>query len=80
MATRYEVRQLIGTVDKKWLHAVFTTEFERVAQVSYDRYREENPGEYFELTKIESSEECLAYSPAQFSALTKKTALKQASG
>ena len=61
MAITYEVRQYIGTVNKKWMEVVFSGMVERLAGFEYNRLKDENPSEYFELVKIEKTEDCLAF-------------------
>ena len=63
MAIRYEIRQQVKTVNKRWLEVVFCSDIERVAGTSYDTLKKEHPDEYFELVRVNHIEECLAFTP-----------------
>lgn len=63
MMTKFEVRQQVRTVGRRWLETVYTSESDRVARLAYDRFVQEYPGEYFELVKVTRDEECLAFTP-----------------
>lgn len=63
MTIHYEIRQQVKTVNKIWLETIFSTQCERVARASYEDLVKDNPLEYFELLKIENTEECLAFTP-----------------
>lgn len=60
MTIKYEIRQEVRTVIGCRLEPVFITPTERLAELSYASLVAANPGEYFELLKIEHSETCLA--------------------
>lgn len=61
--TKFVVRHLIGSVNKKWLEEIYSSEIERTAIREYERLIAENPDEYFELVRTEYSEECLKFTP-----------------
>ncbi len=63
MTIHYEIWQQVKTVNKNWLETIFFTQSERVARTSYKDLVKDNPLEYFELLKIENTEECLAFTP-----------------
>ena len=61
MADRFEIRQRVGTVHKRWMEVVVEGMVERVARLTYERLAEDYPTEYFELVRVISDEECLAF-------------------
>jgi len=64
MATRYEIRQGVKSVRKKWLVVVAENGYsERVLIAEYEQLVKDNPDTYFELVKIESSEVCMKFTP-----------------
>jgi hypothetical protein len=60
---RYEIRQQVGTVTKKWLELVHKGEFERPSLIEYERLTKEYPNEYFEFVRVSAEEVCLAFTP-----------------
>lgn len=58
---KYEVRQEVRNINKSWLEVVFTTEFERVARSTYERCCTDHPNTCFELVKITTEIDCLAF-------------------
>ena len=63
MVTKWEVRQQVRTVDKAWLVAISSSQSERMARMDYERCVASNPDGYFELIRVEHSEDCLAFTP-----------------
>ncbi len=63
MEPKYEVRQQVRTVNKRWLETVSSTTVERVAMDDYHRLIRENPNDYFEIVKVTHEEDCLAFTP-----------------
>ena len=61
--TKFEVRQQVRTVNKRWLETVFSSTSERVAMYSYHRLVAENPHDYFEIVNVTIEEDCLAFTP-----------------
>lgn len=47
MAYKYEIRQLVETINKKWLVPIFETQIERIAKNEFDRIVIEHPKKYF---------------------------------
>lgn len=60
----YEVRQKVSTIKKAWLEVVFSCSYERPARMTYETCKAEYPEGYFELVKIETSEDCLDFTKA----------------
>ena len=60
---RFEIRQQVRTVQKRWLEVIASSDFERLMRVEYDRLKNEHPTEYFELVRVELAEDCLAFTP-----------------
>jgi len=63
MTVRFEIRQRVATVHKRWLEVVAVGEFERPMRITYDQLVSEHPDAYFEFVRVETTEECLAYTP-----------------
>ncbi len=61
MSVRYIVKQMIGTVNKRFLEEVYSSPSERMSSFSYDEFIKNNPGDYFELIKDTHTEECLRF-------------------
>jgi len=59
----YEIRQQVGTVNKKWLEVVDRPRSDRLARLDYERMVAANPQDYFELVKVTHTEQCLAFTP-----------------
>lgn len=58
---KYEIRQLVKSIKNNNMVTVFDSQFERLARQSYDQLKKDHPGEYLELVKVETNEECLDY-------------------
>lgn len=58
---KYEIRQLVKSIKNNNMVPVFDSQFERFARQSYDQLKKDHPGEYLELVKVETNEECLDY-------------------
>lgn len=58
---RFEIRQLVRTVHKAWLVVIEEPTSERVARGSFERLCASHPSIYFELVRIETSEQCLMH-------------------
>ena len=58
---KYEIRQLVKSIKSNKMVTVFDSQFERLARQSYDQLMRDHPGEYLELVKVETNEECLDY-------------------
>ena len=58
---KYEIRQLVKSIKNNNMVTVFDSQFERFARQSYDQLKIDHPGEYLELVKVETNEECLDY-------------------
>ena len=58
---KYEIRQLVKSIKNNNMVTVFDSQFERFARQSYDQLKKDHPGEYLELVKVETNEECLDY-------------------
>lgn len=61
MATHWEVRQLVRTAIGNRLEVIARPPYERVAEAAFRQFCIENPQEYFELVRVEHSEECLQH-------------------
>lgn len=61
MRVRYEVRQLVRSVHKRWLETVAEAPGERVMESEFRRLHAEHPGEYFELVRVAQDERCLLH-------------------
>lgn len=60
---RYEIRQQVRSVAKRWIEVVHKGEFERPLLMEYERLTREYPKEYFELVRVSTEEACLAFTP-----------------
>lgn len=60
LASKYEIRQLVYTINRNWFHTIFSTGSKRVARQTYEQICKNNPDGYFELVEIQHSEQCLA--------------------
>lgn len=69
MVVRWHVRQLVGTVRKRWLETVFDSEFERPARDEYERLCAAHPMAYFELVAVATAEECVKFRPSREAAV-----------
>ena len=63
---KYEIRQLVETIDKRWFETIRTISsgvpFPIVtARQAYEQLKLEYPDKYFELYRIELNEECLEF-------------------
>ena len=58
---KYEIRQLVKSIKNNNMVTVFDSQFERFARQSYDQLKIDHPGEYLELVRVETNEECLDY-------------------
>lgn len=63
MTTLFKIRQQVRTVNKAWNEEIFSYFYERPARDCYDRLIKDHPNEYFELVKVVTEEECLAFTP-----------------
>jgi hypothetical protein len=63
MAYKYEIRQQVETIDKKWLVPIFETPIERVAKNEFDKIVNDHTGKYFELVFIDVTEDCMKFTP-----------------
>lgn len=63
MTMEFEIRQQVKTVRRRWLELVTKSGNERIMRSDYERLAASYPDEYFELVRIETSEECLAFTP-----------------
>lgn len=61
MACKYEIRQLVETIDKKWLVPLWESQIERVAINEFDKIVKEYPGKYFELVFMDVTEDCIKF-------------------
>ena len=61
MATNFVIRQSVRSIKECRHEVVFSTQCERTARHSYKDIIKDNPDEYFELVKVEHSEDCLEY-------------------
>lgn len=61
MSTKYEIRQSVYCVNKRWHETVYSTQVERMARRSFEEMVIDNPNDYFELVKVEHSETCLEF-------------------
>ncbi len=61
MATHYEIRQRVDTVNKGWLETIYKSESERVAKEAFDETQRDHPEAYFELIKVTHNEDCLNF-------------------
>jgi adenine-specific DNA methylase len=62
MVTKYEVRQSVQSVSRRWQEVVATEVNERLGKLTYQRLKKEHPEEYFELVEVTWTERCLHYS------------------
>ena len=60
---KYEIRQMVHTIQKRWLEVVSVASADYIAKMDYERLVAEHPNVYFELVKITHKEECLAFTP-----------------
>jgi hypothetical protein len=60
---KYEISQQVNTVDKSWLEKIREHQFERIARAEFMRLIAENPKDYFELTKVETVQQTMAFTP-----------------
>jgi len=63
---KYEIRQLVETIDKQWFETVMTIPYDKrlaavPAQQEYEQLKSEHPDKYFELYRVELNEECLEF-------------------
>ena len=58
---KYEIRQLVETIDKQWFETISTIFNERHAKQEYEQLKSEYPDKYFELYRVELNEECLEF-------------------
>ena len=63
MAYKYEIRQQVETINKKWLVPIYETQSERISELEYERIVNDNPGKYFELVFIDVTEDCIKFTP-----------------
>ena len=61
MTLRYEIRQQVRTVQKTWLEVVSQPTSERTAMNEFEQLRDQYPGTYFEVVRIEVIEKCLGH-------------------
>lgn len=62
---RYEIRQFVRTVVSGRHEVVFETISEREARLSYAELVRDHPAEYFELVRVQRTEQCLAFTPKE---------------
>jgi len=65
MAYKYEIRQQVETINKKWLVPVYETKSERIAKLEYERIVNDNPKKYFELVFIDITEDCIKFTHSE---------------
>lgn len=58
---QYEIRQQVGTVVKRWLEVVSTHDSWRSAEAHYAWCVAQAPDCYFELVRVEITEDCRAH-------------------
>lgn len=63
MAHKYQIKQQVKTINKKWLEPVYESQIYRIANMEYKRMVNDNPGEYFELVFVNIIEECIKFTP-----------------
>ncbi len=63
MPTKYEVRQLVSCVRRRWLEVIYEGGIERLVRMEYDRCKVAHPDAYFELVRVTHDEECLDFTP-----------------
>lgn len=61
MAINFVINQSLKSVNGRKHEVVFSNMSERIATRSYNDMVRENPGEYFELIKVDHSEVCLQF-------------------
>jgi len=61
MQVRYEVRQLVSSIRKRWLETVAEAPASRVMEAEFRRLHAEHPDEYFELVRVAHDEHCLLH-------------------
>jgi len=61
MPTKYEVRQSVESVARKWQEVVATELNERLGKMTADRLRKEHPEDHFELVEVTLTERYLHY-------------------
>ena len=61
MATYYEIRQRVDTINKGWLEPIYKSESERQAKIAFDEIQRDHPGAYVELIKVTHTEDCLNF-------------------
>lgn len=68
MVVRWQVRQMVCTVRRRWLETVFDSEFERPALDEYERLCTRHPTTYFEFVAVATAEECVRLRTSQSAA------------
>jgi len=63
MAITFEVRQQVKTIQETWLEVVFSTSSDQLANSTFTACVKNHPCEYFELIRIDKSEEVLLSTP-----------------
>ena len=61
MNTTFEIRQLVKTAKRNRLETIADTGIERTARFDYEAFCRSHPNDYFELVRIEHTENCLAH-------------------
>ena len=61
MQVRYEIRQLVSSVNRRWLEKVGESPSERVMETEFQRLHAEHPDQYFELVHVGQVEHCLLH-------------------
>jgi|GEM_PF-3239805 len=64
MPIKYEVRQSVESVNKRWQEVVAVEVNERLGMQTFKRLSKENPSEYFELVEVEQKERCIHFTKA----------------
>lgn len=63
MTILFKIRQQVRNVNEARLEEVFSLEYENSARNRYNGMVKYHPNEYFELVKVVTEEECLAFAP-----------------
>lgn len=63
MRITFEIRQSVSDINSRWMRKVheYPELHERSARLDYQSIVNKHPNEYFELVKVVSHEECLAF-------------------
>lgn len=62
MSIKFEIRQQVKSVKGNRMEVVYENPGEHSARASFRELSADYPGEYFELVRVETKEECLDYS------------------